>query len=131
MEKYTDEQIEKMWIDLEDITMDEDCENQELYLNSDWEHFKTGTYRGDIWEWFNENYSKGLDWLLENMWLLKLKSQNEKVKYTIQCEAENEQIGCFGYLGEYPKSYERVTEVFRYLHEFYDYANSNEIPLQS
>ena len=65
MTKLTDKEIEKLWIELEDITFVEDVEScKELVLGSDWLHFKKGTWREDIWRWFDKNHSKGVAWLM-------------------------------------------------------------------
>lgn len=58
-----DKEIEALWDELEDITMDEDA-NGELILPHDWRHFRKGTSRTKIWEWFATNHSKGITWLL-------------------------------------------------------------------
>ena len=63
MKKYTDKEIEKIWEDLEDVLFLED-DDKSLYLADDWFIFPAGTYREAIWEWFNQNYSKGLQALI-------------------------------------------------------------------
>ncbi len=63
MNKYTDKEIEKIWEDLEDVLFLED-DDKSLYLANDWFIFSAGTYRESIWEWFNQNHSKGLQALL-------------------------------------------------------------------
>lgn len=62
--KLTDEQIEKLWDELEDIPFDEDSNTGELLISEDWHIFTTGTEREEIWHWFDDNHSKGVVWLL-------------------------------------------------------------------
>ncbi len=67
---YTQEQmdklVEKVWKGLEDITFYEK-EDGELYIGRDYLDFKNGTSREDIWHWFDENHSKGIYYLLEEL----------------------------------------------------------------
>lgn len=58
-----DQEIENIWDEFEDIPMDEDS-NGELVLAHDWRQFKAGTTRTEIWKWFDETHSKGINWLL-------------------------------------------------------------------
>lgn len=60
--KLKDKDIEKMWYELEDITSLENNEG-EYILNSNWFLFDKGTEINEIWEWFNNNHSKGLKYL--------------------------------------------------------------------
>lgn len=60
----TDEKLKIMWSELTDVPFDEDYETQELYLAEDWKHFKTGTWREDIWHWFDDNHSEGVVYLM-------------------------------------------------------------------
>ena len=57
--KYDDELLEEMWEELEDIPFDEnEC------IEEDWNGFPKGTFREEIWHWFDEQHSKGVYWLL-------------------------------------------------------------------
>lgn len=58
-----DKEIENIWDEFEDVPMDEDS-NGELVLAHDWRQFKAGTTRTEIWKWFDEAHSKGINWLL-------------------------------------------------------------------
>lgn len=62
---YTDSQLEQMWLDLTDVPFDE-TEDGKLVLAEDWKQFPAGTDREDIWYFFDENYSKGVAYLLYN-----------------------------------------------------------------
>lgn len=55
--------LESMWETLEDVPCEEN-EKGELILAVDWECFKAGTEREDIWHWFDERHSKGVAYLL-------------------------------------------------------------------
>lgn len=60
--KYTDKELERLWDELTDVPFDEqDCM---LYLADDWFVFAAGTEREEIWEWFDEHYSKGVYYLM-------------------------------------------------------------------
>jgi hypothetical protein len=60
----TDEKLKVMWSELTDVPFDEDYETQELHLAEDWKHFKAGTWREDIWHWFDDNHSQGVVYLM-------------------------------------------------------------------
>lgn len=64
--KYSDKEIEKRWLDLEDIPFDypEETGLKDMAIGQDWLHFEKGTEREEIWRWFDENHSKGVHWLL-------------------------------------------------------------------
>lgn len=62
--KYNDRELEKLWDEFEDVTMVED-EKKRLKLASKWLHFDAGTYDDEILEWFNKNYSRGVECLIE------------------------------------------------------------------
>lgn len=62
--KYNDRELEKLWDEFEDVTMVEDEKNR-LKLASKWLHFDAGTYDDEILEWFNKNYSRGVECLIE------------------------------------------------------------------
>lgn len=54
-----DEALEKMWDELEDVPVDEnEC------IDIDWHGWSKGTHREEIWHWFDERYSKGFGWLM-------------------------------------------------------------------
>ena len=53
--------IELMWETLTDVNIDEDeC------IEQNWFVFPVGTYREDIWHWFDEHHSKGVGWLMND-----------------------------------------------------------------
>ena len=58
-----DKEIEKLWEELEDITVHED-ENYELCLDEDWQGWSKGTSVDEIWHWFDEHHSRGVGWLM-------------------------------------------------------------------
>jgi len=47
--KLTKEKIKKLWIKLGNITIDKDENTEQPFL-----HFPKGTFREDIWHWFDE-----------------------------------------------------------------------------
>lgn len=62
----TDIEIEKLWEEFEDVLFIEDEESDDcckLILASDWQGWDKGTSRDEIWRWFNQHYSKGLEGL--------------------------------------------------------------------
>lgn len=61
--RLTDQRIEKLWEELEDVSFNEDEENN-LILGENWQNFKKGTSRDDIWLWFDSKHSKGVAWLI-------------------------------------------------------------------
>ena len=58
-----DKEIEKLWDELEDVPFYEDKEGY-MRLGVDWQDFAKGTDREEIWYWFDEHYSKGVAWLM-------------------------------------------------------------------
>jgi len=60
---YSDQELEEMWCELEDILFDED-EDGELILSQDWKQFPKGTSRDEIWHFFDREHSMGVHWLL-------------------------------------------------------------------
>lgn len=63
----SDVEVEKMWLELEDVTFVQD-EDGELVLESDWGPFYAGADRDEtVWRWFDENHSKGLGYLMYEM----------------------------------------------------------------
>lgn len=55
-----DQQIEKLWAVFADVPMDPETECMEASFL----HFPAGTYREEIWHWFDEKHSKGVHYLL-------------------------------------------------------------------
>ena len=53
---YTDEEIMRLWEELEDIPYDPEKEEIEVPFM----HFPAGTDRDTIWHWFDEHYTGGL-----------------------------------------------------------------------
>ena len=72
----TDAQTEKLWAKLTDIPFDEDPEGRML-LSEDFALWKAGMEREDIWEWFDENHSKGVGWMMEHNWDIMRKCRQE------------------------------------------------------
>lgn len=64
VKQYTDEDMERLWIEFEDVTTVENDYGQ-LVINSKWKQFPAGTEVEDIWEWFDNHYSKGVGYLME------------------------------------------------------------------
>lgn len=60
MRKYTDEKVEILWKQFEDIPMNPETECMEEKFM----HFPAGTPREDIWGWFDEHHSRGIYYLL-------------------------------------------------------------------
>lgn len=60
---YDDDVLKMLWNELADVTFDEN-ENMELVLAQEWLVFYAGTKREEIWEWFDEHYSKGVHALM-------------------------------------------------------------------
>ncbi|WP_164684855.1 hypothetical protein [Brevibacillus reuszeri] len=58
----TDQEIELLWEELENITFHEN--EGELFLVSAWRMFESGTSREEIWKWFDNQHTKGVAWLL-------------------------------------------------------------------
>lgn len=65
VKEYTtyDSLLEDLWKTLTDVPMNPDTEDME----EDWFIFPKGTNREDIWEWFDEQHSKGIGWIMENI----------------------------------------------------------------
>lgn len=55
-----DKGIEELWEEFEDVPMDPETECME----EGFMHFPAGTPRKDIWEWFDQNHSRGIYYLL-------------------------------------------------------------------
>ena len=58
-----DSLLEDLWKTLTDVSMNPDTEEME----EDWFIFSKGTNREDIWDWFDEQHSKGIGWIMENI----------------------------------------------------------------
>lgn len=63
IDTLSDEGIEELWKELEDVTLDED-EHGILRLANDWNGFSKGTDIEDVWYWFDEHHSKGVGYLM-------------------------------------------------------------------
>lgn len=65
VKEYTtyDSLLEDLWKTLTDVPMNPDTEDME----EDWFIFPKGTNREDIWDWFDEQHSKGIGWIMENI----------------------------------------------------------------
>ena len=55
---FTDYDLEQLWDAFGDTAINDLDEIEEPYLD-----FPAGTYRFDIWHWFDERYSKGVYFL--------------------------------------------------------------------
>lgn len=60
---FDDKELENLWKELEDVTLDED-ERGILRLVNDWNGFSKGTDIEDVWYWFDEHHSKGVGYLM-------------------------------------------------------------------
>ena len=58
-----DSLLEDLWKTLTDVPMNPDTED----LEEDWFIFPKGTNREEIWYWFDEQHSKGIGWIMENI----------------------------------------------------------------
>lgn len=52
-----------------------------------------------------------------------------KIQKAMQCHAENGQIGDFGYIGDFPTNYKRITPIFTDYVLLLDYLNETIITL--
>lgn len=60
-EKLDDAQLETLWELFEDVPMNPETEcMEEIFLC-----FPAGTFREDIWYWFDEKHSQGVAYLME------------------------------------------------------------------
>ena len=64
-QKELDSIIEKLWVALEDVPFVED-KNRELILDGEYLDFPKGTTRDKIWHWFDDMYSKGVAYLIND-----------------------------------------------------------------
>lgn len=61
-----DEIIEMLWQEMRDVPMDENS-NGELILHIPWRGFPKGFTQDDWFHWVDENHSKGVGWVSENV----------------------------------------------------------------
>ena len=57
--------VEKLWVALEDVPFIEG-KNRELILDGEYLDFPKGTTRDKIWHWFDDMYSKGVAYLIND-----------------------------------------------------------------
>ena len=63
LQKRLDELLEKLWTELEDVPFEEDGGIE--YLDDNYLDFEIGeTSKDDIWHWFDDRHSKGVQYLL-------------------------------------------------------------------
>lgn len=55
-----DAKVEKLWDEFTDVPMnpETECIEEDFYI------WKKGTFREDIWHWFDDNHSNGVYYLL-------------------------------------------------------------------
>lgn len=58
-----DDAIERLWDELEDIPFSEDKKGV-LRLDVKWHKLSSGTSKEEIWKWFDDHHSKGINYLL-------------------------------------------------------------------
>ena len=58
---YTPEDLKVLWLDFGNIPVNDEDEIEEPFLN-----FPVGTYRFDIWLWFDERYPGGVKQLIDD-----------------------------------------------------------------
>lgn len=58
-----DSLLEDLWKTLTDVPMNPETED----MDEDWFIFPKGTNRESIWHWFDEQHSKGIGWMMENV----------------------------------------------------------------
>ena len=58
-----DAEIEELWRQFEDVPMNPITEE----IEEDFLHFPIGTSREEIWHWFDEQHSMGINYLLYEM----------------------------------------------------------------
>lgn len=58
-----DSLLEDLWKTLTDVPINPDTEDME----ENWFIFPKGTNREEIWDWFDEQHSKGIGWIMENI----------------------------------------------------------------
>lgn len=57
----TDREIEALWEDFGDISMNPETE----CIEEPFMHFPIGSHREEIWHWFDKHYSRGVHALLD------------------------------------------------------------------
>lgn len=55
-----DEELETLWKEFGDVPMNQETE----CIEEDWRGWKAGTFREDIWHWFDERHSIGVAYLM-------------------------------------------------------------------
>lgn len=65
--KFSNKELEMMWLDLGNIPFVEDPVDEVLVLSEDWTVFKKGMPREIIWGWFDNNHGRGLVYLMDNV----------------------------------------------------------------
>jgi len=60
--RYSDKELEELWLNFEDTPIDEN-EN----IDDDFMFWEKGTFREDIWHWFDEMHSRGVGWLMNDL----------------------------------------------------------------
>lgn len=65
VKEYTtyDSLLEDLWKTLTDVLIDPETED----IEENWFIFPKRTNREEIWEWFDEQHSKGVGWIMENV----------------------------------------------------------------
>jgi len=58
-----DKELELLWNDLKDIPCIEN-DDSKLVIDVDFEYFDKGTNVEYLWNWFDENHTKGVGWLI-------------------------------------------------------------------
>lgn len=59
--KNEDKKLEILWKELEDVPC---IEERELVIDEGFYNFDKGTCVRYIWNWFDENHTKGVGWLI-------------------------------------------------------------------
>jgi len=58
-----DQELEELWKDFADIMLNEDCD----CIDEDFHIWKKKTQLIEIWGWFDEIHSKGVGYLVDNV----------------------------------------------------------------
>ena len=64
-EKYTDEELDAKWRELQSVQWDEADSPSGMILASAWWIFPRGVDQDDLYEWFGKNHSLGINYLQE------------------------------------------------------------------